>query len=775
VSSTQSSRPVIPESRVAQVGSGTGWLLVSLGLIVLSGWAFHISALISVVPTLATMKPNTAAAFLLTGLALVRRKHGDCRYYSFGVFAIGACTLLEYLSYSDFGIDQLLFRDPKSAIDPGRMSLITCLGFTLLGPALAVMSVQSEAGRRVSRSLGLLTGALGFIALLGYSYDTQALYRVRPYSSVALHTAIAFVIAAIGVQCANPAEGVFRHIHADSAGGSILRRLLPAALLIPYSLGFAAWIAHKHLAWEMGFSLALLVAATMLCLVVITFFNAKHLERQDLARREINRALEERTASLQAREELLRIFVKHVPAAVAMFDPDMRYLQVSDRWCSDFALDPSKVLGCSHYEVLPDVPERWKEFHRRGFAGETLRAEEDYWDRGERGATWVRWEIRPWGSSNGLPEGILIFSEDITRRKHVEEMLRESEATTRALLETAGQAILAVDGNGAVVLANQMAVTMFGYAPDELLGKTHDILLPEHLREPHSAQRARFISDPRTRPMGIGLELLGLKKDGSEFPVEISLSSVQTGRGPLAVAFVSDITFRKQAEAALRESEQQLRVLAGSLLNAQEDERRRLSRELHDDITQRLAFLSVELGKLAGEMPDALQSTNATIRTLQDQTLQIATEVRRLSHGLHPSVIEDFGLSIALEEFCTEFEKSQAVRVNFDGLIDDSRWDDACAACLYRITQESLRNAVTHGHATEVFVTLSVAAGSMELRIRDNGNGFSIESPRTKPGLGLVSMRERIRLVNGKLTLSSKPGHGTEVIASVPLNGVGHE
>jgi PAS domain S-box-containing protein len=762
------------ESRVAQAAAGTGWLLIALGVVVLSGWALHVPALISIVPGLATMKPNTAAAFLLTGLALVRSKYGDCPYYSFGVFGIGAVTLIEYVADLNFSIDQLLFRDPYSAINPGRMSQITSVGFTLLGPTLALMNVQSETGRRVSRSLGWMIGALGFIALLGYSYDTQALYRVRPYSSVALHTAIAFVIAAIGVQCANPAEGVLRRINSDNAGGSILRRLLPAALVIPYCLGFAAWIAHKHLAWEMGFSLALLVAATMLCLILIIFFNAKHLEREDLARREIDRALAERTASLQAREELLRIFVKHVPAAVAMFDREMRYLQMSDRWCSDFSVD-SSWIGRSHYEVLPDVPNRWKEFHRRGLAGETLRAEEDCWDRGADGSIWLRWEIRPWGRANGLPQGILIFSEDITQRKQVEETLRESEATTRALLETAGQAILAVDAGGAIVLANQTAATMFGYGLDELLGKQHDVLLPGRLREQHAAQRVRFTSDPRTRPMGVGLELLGLKKDGSEFPVEISLSSMQTARGPFTVAFVSDITFRKEAEAALRDSEQQLRVLAGSLLNAQEDERRRLSRDLHDDVTQRLAFLSVELGKLAVEIPDSLEATRATIRTLQDQTFQASTDVRRLSHGLHPSVIEDFGLSIALEEFCTEFEKSQSVHVNFDGLIDDSRLDDAGAACLYRITQESLRNAVNHGHATEIFVTLSIAPECVELRVRDNGTGFATESARIKPGLGVISMKERIRLVNGKLTLSSNPGHGTEVIASVPLVEVGHE
>ena len=136
-----------------------------------------------------------------------------------------------------------------------------------------------------------------------------------------------------------------------------------------------------------------------------------------------NRVLEEQTALLQSREELLKIFVKHVPAAVAMLDCDMRYLQVSDRWCVDFSLDSSQLLGRSHYEIFPDIPDRWKQILRRTLAGETLRADEDRWDREGGGTVWLRWETLPWRNLDGLQGGILIFSEDITHRKHAEEAL----------------------------------------------------------------------------------------------------------------------------------------------------------------------------------------------------------------------------------------------------------------------------------------------------------------------------------------------------------------
>jgi len=141
--------------------------------------------------------------------------------------------------------------------------------------------------------------------------------------------------------------------------------------------------------------------------------------------RDLNLTLESQTTLLQSREELLKSFVKNVPAGVAMLDRNMRYLQVSDRWCADYSVKSSQVLGRSHYELFSDIPDRWKEMHRRALEGETLRADEDPWER-EDGTRWARWEIRPWKTSNGSIGGIVIFAEDITQRKQMEEALSSS-------------------------------------------------------------------------------------------------------------------------------------------------------------------------------------------------------------------------------------------------------------------------------------------------------------------------------------------------------------
>jgi PAS domain S-box-containing protein len=158
------------------------------------------------------------------------------------------------------------------------------------------------------------------------------------------------------------------------------------------------------------------------CLILLEALLISGLLWQRARRRMTNRALEQRTMESQAREALLKIFVKNVPAGVAMLDRDMRYLQVSDRWCVDYGVDASQILAHSHYDVFPDMPDGWREIHRRALDGETLRADEDRWDR-KSGTTWVRWEARPWLNVDGEPGGILIFAEDITRRKQADEAL----------------------------------------------------------------------------------------------------------------------------------------------------------------------------------------------------------------------------------------------------------------------------------------------------------------------------------------------------------------
>ena len=347
------------------------------------------------------------------------------------------------------------------------------------------------------------------------------------------------------------------------------------------------------------------------------------------ALRQLNHTLGEQTGLLQAREELLKIFVKSVPAGVAMLDRDMRYLQVSDRFCADYSIDSSLVLGRSHYEVLADIPDRWKEIHRRALEGETLRSDEDSWHRGGGGTTWVRWEVRPWRRGDGSIGGILIFAEDITRGKHLEE----------------------------------------------------------------------------------------------------ALSS-----------------------------------LSRKLIESQEQERARIGRELHDDINQRLAMLAIGLDRLQNNPLEVVSH----LQELREETMAISSEVQALSHELHASKLEYLGVVSGMKSWCKEFSERQKMDIDFRSDVS-SALPFEIGLSLFRVLQEALHNVVKHSGVKRADVQVVERSNEVLLTVGDSGCGFDTEAASRGNGLGLISMKERAQLVNGQLSIESKPMKGTSIHVRVPF------
>ena len=345
----------------------------------------------------------------------------------------------------------------------------------------------------------------------------------------------------------------------------------------------------------------------------------------------MNRTLEAQTALLQSNEELLKSFVKNVPAGVAMLDRDLRYLQVSDRWCSDYSVDSSQVLGRSHYEVTPDVPERWKEMNRRALQGETFRSEEERWDRAGE-TMWVRREIRPWRTASGAIGGILILAEDVTRRKQMEDAL---SGMTRKLIE------------------------------------------------------------------------------------------------------------------------------------AQEKERARIGRELHDDINQRLALLSLELGELR-DNPADLQPR---LEDFRKRMSEISNDVQALSHDLHSSKMEYLGVVAGIRSWCREFAERNKMEIDFRSDVS-SVLPAEVGLTLLRVVQEAVFNALKYSGVKRASVQLFEWSGEVQLIVSDLGRGFDVVEAERGKGLGLTSMRERVRLVNGRITIDSRVMGGTRVEVHLPFQSV---
>jgi two-component system sensor histidine kinase UhpB len=224
----------------------------------------------------------------------------------------------------------------------------------------------------------------------------------------------------------------------------------------------------------------------------------------------------------------------------------------------------------------------------------------------------------------------------------------------------------------------------------------------------------------------------------------------------------------RTSEAALRLSYERIRQLAGRLIGAQETARTRIARDLHDDVCQELASVSIAVGDVKERYGGIRDTQNQrALSTVQRRTLDLAQRVRRLSHDLHPSTLRHVGLAAALEAHCIEVEQRYDVQVSFDTAEDLRALPGDAALAFFRISQEALRNAATHGGARRVFLSIARHSDSLELIVKDDGTGFDPDS-RRGGGLGLVSMEERARLVGGELFVVTTPGAGTTIRAIVP-------
>ena len=225
--------------------------------------------------------------------------------------------------------------------------------------------------------------------------------------------------------------------------------------------------------------------------------------------------------------------------------------------------------------------------------------------------------------------------------------------------------------------------------------------------------------------------------------------------------FMIDVSERKRAEEALKD-------LGGRLIAAQEEERRRVARELHDDFNQRLAVLSLELEQLGQKIQKPL-NLRESVKRLQSQAQEIAAEIHRLSYKLHPSKLDHVGLAVAVKSLCAELTQSGKLKVDFHQTGFPAALNRDVTLCVFRIAQEGLRNCVKHSTAESARVVLTKTRNAVRLVVSDNGCGFNAKTPLIEKGLGFISMKERLHVLGGKMNVYSRPLRGTRIEISVPL------
>jgi two-component system sensor histidine kinase UhpB len=231
----------------------------------------------------------------------------------------------------------------------------------------------------------------------------------------------------------------------------------------------------------------------------------------------------------------------------------------------------------------------------------------------------------------------------------------------------------------------------------------------------------------------------------------------------------------RRSKESLRDSYRENQDLAGRLIHAQEEERARIARDLHDDLGQQLAIVSVMLSGLNDKVgkPGSEPEVDQSLATLQTCTAALFDSVRNLSHELHPAVLEHLGLVAALRRHCSDIDRLHQVSVTFSAG-DNIQLQPDLALCLFRVAQETLTNAVRHGHAHTIRVSLTTTADEVELHVADDGVGF-VAGERTRSGLGLRSIHERVRFMRGSVSVDSRPGQGTKVLVRIPIDAADNE
>ena len=309
-----------------------------------------------------------------------------------------------------------------------------------------------------------------------------------------------------------------------------------------------------------------------------------------------------------------------------------------------------------------------------------------------------------------------------------------------------------VDARGRILDMNPAAERMFGYEREELMGSEVETLVPSASRSTHRAEREGYVADPHPRPMGVGLELSGVRKDGTQFPVEISLSPLEADGEVCVISIVRDLTDRKR-----------LRAFGAGTVRAAEEERRRIARELHDDTAQRLAGLLIRL-RLARRAEDP-EERDELLDQVREEVLASAEAIRRIARGLRPPALEDAGLE------STDLRAS----VEIDPV--GEQMDREGKLSVYRIVQEALSNVLRHAGAENVRIRLAGREGQVVAAVQDDGEGFEVPESvdRLDGGLGILGMRERAAIVGGELEIESEPGRGTIVRLRIPMRREGDD
>ncbi|HSH91001.1 MAG TPA: PAS domain S-box protein [Ramlibacter sp.] len=362
------------------------------------------------------------------------------------------------------------------------------------------------------------------------------------------------------------------------------------------------------------------------------------------------------------------------------------------------------------------------------------------------------------------PEGKLytVILRDVTQRVRAEQEQARLAQRLSGLVDSAMDGIITIDESERIVLYNRAAEKIFGWAGMQVMGRPLDMLIPERFRAGHHGHIRRFGEKGiSSRRMGDGTVIYGLRANGSEFPMDASISQLDTPEGKLFTVIVRDVTERVRAQ-------EDLAAFANQASAIREQEKSRVARELHDELAQSLTALKMDtIWVRDHQHTDAAEVEHKLGEMLAMLDASVAS-TRRIAADLRPLLLDDLGLMPAIEWLVQNFTQRSGIACELDA--DESlELGEPYATAVFRIVQESLANVGKHSRASQVRVAIARNEGDVVVGVKDNGQGFVASAPRKKGSLGLAGLRERAQLLKGSVAIASEQGRGTTVEARIPV------
>lgn len=478
-------------------------------------------------------------------------------------------------------------------------------------------------------------------------------------------------------------------------------------------------------------TIALAIAGAVVLVVAVGLgsvaFVAAARARLALARAEAN----ERQAAMAA---LLSLFIAEAPAAIAMFDRQMRYLAASRRYAADYALPAGTVLvGRSHYEIFPEIPQRWREIHARVLAGGTESCDEDPFPRADGRLDWVHWRMEPWRDAQGAVAGALLFSEVITAQVQARQAHFAAEARLRSIVETAADAIVVIDEAGVIQSANPATEALFGYGADALLGLNVCVLMSDPNRSAHDGDLVSYLATI----IGAGREVEGLRQDGSIVPIDLAVAEWREDGRRFFTGLMRDVSARKIAEAQRLQAERR-ELVVGEL-------RHRINNMFN--VLSALVMVTARSHGDVGAYRDALLSRMAAFAAAQVELAKQGWS----SLGLRELV--EFELRPYAEDGRRISIQGEALSLN-----------GAAAESLAMVVHELATNAAKYGALSRPDAVLDIrwsladtAAGEAHLVLDWTERGGPTVAPPQRRGFGSTVIENSARAVGGTARFDYAP------------------